>query len=92
VEVVGKSFVIVMKEFCQIFCAYVMNRRHKILAFLCDFSELLDACLPCCRIGFFQRSPARNPLSKSSMFTIAGTTIYFLLSQLNSLDNETRKD
>jgi hypothetical protein len=40
----------------------------------------------------FQRRPVRKPLSKSSMFTIAGTTIYFLLSQLNSLDNETHKD
>jgi hypothetical protein len=26
-------------------------------------------------LGLFQRSPFRNPLSKSSMFTIAGKTI-----------------
>jgi hypothetical protein len=79
----GESLVVVMKEFCQIFRAYVVNRRHRPLTFLCDFTELLDACLPCCRIGLFQRSPVRNPLSTSSMFTIAGTTIYFLLSRLN---------
>jgi hypothetical protein len=41
VEVMGESLVVVMKEFCQIFRAYIMNRRHKILAFLYDFSELL---------------------------------------------------
>jgi len=91
VEVMGKSFAIVMKEFCQIFRAYVMNRRHKILAFLYDFSELLDARLTCCESpviswfapGLFQCSPVRNPTSESSTFKIAGTTIYFLLSQLN---------
>jgi hypothetical protein len=81
----------VMKQFCQIFRAYIMNRRHRPLAFLYNFTAFrcVPALLPS-RVS--QRRPARNPLSKSSMFMIAGTTIYFLLSQLTPLDNETRKD
>jgi hypothetical protein len=40
----------------------------------------------------FQTQTGQKSTQQKQMFTIAGTTIYFLLSQLNSLDNETRKD
>jgi hypothetical protein len=40
--------------------------------------------IPRLAAGLFLRSPVKNPTSKSSMFTIAGNTIYF--RSLNSPD------
>jgi hypothetical protein len=50
----------------------------------------VDACLAA-ESGLPTQTGQKTTQQKR-MFTIAGTTIYFLLSQLNSLDNETHKD
>jgi hypothetical protein len=50
-----------------------------------------SAAIPYFAAELFLPSTGKNPISKSSMFTIASTSIVFT-PQLNSLDYETRKD